>query len=68
MISKPCRAHCASVGETPVQHMFSALKIAVYLQLLVAAVIIHAFIPRFFTHTASDKMKAILEGRQPIGR
>ncbi len=68
MISKPCRAHCESVGETPVQHMFSALKIAVYLQLLVAAVIIHAFIPRLFTHTATNTMKAILEGRQSIGR
>jgi hypothetical protein len=68
MISKRCREHCASVGETPVQHLISALKIAVYLQLLVAAVTIHAFIPRFFTHTASDKMKAILKGRQSIGR
>ena len=63
MISKRCREHCASVGETPVQHLISALKIAVYLQLLVAAVTIHAFIPRFFTYTATRHMKRIIDER-----
>ena len=64
MISRRCRAHCESVGETPVQHMVSALKIAVELQLLVVAVTIHALVPRWFTHTASDKMEAILSRRK----
>ena len=65
MISKRCRAHCESVGETPVQHMISALKIAVELQLLVVAVTIHALVPRWFTHTASNKMEEILSRRKP---
>ena len=64
MISKRCRAHCESVGETPVQHMISALKIAVELQLLVVVVTVHAFIPRWFTHTASNKMGEILSRRK----
>jgi len=64
MISKRCRAHCESVGETPVQHMIAALKIAVELQLLVAVVTIHALIPRWFTHTASNKMEEILSRRK----
>ena len=64
MISERCRAHCESVGETPVQHMISALKIAVELQLLVVAVTVHAFVPRWFTHTASNKMEEILSRRK----
>ena len=63
MISKRCRAHCESVGETPVQHMISALKIAVKLQLLVVAVTVHAFIPRWFTYTATTHMKRIVDAR-----
>ena len=63
MISKRCRAHCESAGETPVQHMISALKIAAKLQLLVVAVTIHAFIPRWFTYTATTHMKRIVDAR-----
>jgi len=64
MFSKQCKLHLEKVGETGPQHMMKALKIAVKLQLLVPALIIHAFAPRFFTDTASKVMKQILESRE----
>ena len=64
MLSKQCRAHLDEVGETGLQHMAQALKVAVKLQLLVPALIIHGVAPRFFTHTATDVMTKILENRR----
>lgn len=66
MISQRCREHCASVGETPLQHLCSALRVALELQVLVVAVTIHALIPRWFTHTATNKMKQILSRRSNV--
>jgi hypothetical protein len=43
--------------------MLSALKVAIKLQLLVPALIIHSIAPRFFTRTASDTMRNILNNR-----
>tara|TARA_B100000683_G_scaffold238546_1_gene244493 strand:+ start:2634 stop:2834 length:201 start_codon:yes stop_codon:yes gene_type:complete len=63
MLSKQCRLHLESVGETGFQHMGKALKTALKLQLLVPALIIHSVAPRFFTTTATDVMKNILESR-----
>ena len=63
MISKQCRAHLQEVDETALQHMWTALKVAVKLQLLVPALIIHSVAPRFFKTTATDVMKDILEKR-----
>jgi len=63
MFSKQCKLHLEKVGETGLQHMIQALKIALRLQLLVPALIIHAFAPRFFTNTASKVMKEILDVR-----
>ena len=63
MFSKQCKAHLDEVGETGLQHMGKALKIAVKLQLLVPVLIIHAVAPRFFTKTASDTMRKILNDR-----
>ena len=63
MLSEKCKLHLEEVGETGPQHMMKALKIAVKLQLLVPALIIHAFAPRFFTNTASKVMKEILDVR-----
>ena len=63
MLSKQCKLHLESVGETGLQHMLTALKTAVKLQLLVPALIIHSVAPRFFTHTASNVLKNILESR-----
>ena len=64
MLSKQCKLHLEQVGETPLQHMKQALKTAVRLQLLVPALIIHSIAPRFFTKTASNVMKDILEKRK----
>ena len=64
MFSKQCKAHLEEVGETGFQHMWYALKVAVKLQLLVPALIIHSVAPRFFTTTASKTMKHILENRK----
>ena len=63
MFSKQCKLHLEKGGETGLQHMIQALKIALRLQLLVPALIIHAFAPRFFTNTASKVMKEILDVR-----
>jgi hypothetical protein len=64
MITRQCKEHCKSVGETPLQHFVSALQVALELQILVVAVTIHAFIPRWFTHTATNYMKRILARRR----
>lgn len=64
MISKKCKEHLDEVGESAFCHMLHALKVAVKLELLVLAVIVHAFIPRFFTHTATNAMKKIIEDRR----
>ena len=63
MFSKKCKQHLADVNETGLQHMISALRVAVKLQLLVPALIIHSVAPRFFTKTASETIKTILENR-----
>ena len=63
MFSKQCNAHLDEVGETGYQHMIQALKTAVKLQMLVPALIIHSVAPRFFTKTASNTMKKILNNR-----
>ena len=63
MLSKKCKLHLEEVGETGFQHLVKALKIALKLQLLVPVLVIHAFAPRFFTKTATNTMKEILDGR-----
>lgn len=63
MLSKQCKLHLKDVGETPLQHMGKALLIALKLQLLVPVVLIHSIAPRFFTKTASNTMRNILNDR-----
>ncbi len=63
MFSKQCKLHLEKQGETGLQHMKTALKTAVKLQLLVPTLIIHSVAPRFFTNTASTVMKDILDER-----
>ena len=63
MFSKECRKHLEEVEETGLEHMLAALKVAIKLQLLVPALIIHSIAPRFFKRTASDTMKNILSNR-----
>ncbi len=63
MFSKQCKAHLDEVGETGLQHMKTALKTAVKLQLLVPALVIHSVAPRCFTTTATDVMNKILKDR-----
>ena len=68
MFSEQCRAHLKEVDETAFQHMFHALKVAVKLQLVIPAIIIHAFVPRLFTHTGTNVMKNILEKRRGMDK
>ena len=63
MFSKKCVEHLNEVQETGLEHMLSALKVAIKLQLLVPALIIHSIAPRFFTRTASDTIRNILNNR-----
>ena len=64
MLSKQCKAHLEEVGETGLQHMGKALIVALKLQLLVPVVIIHSVAPRFFTKTATNTMRNILNDRK----
>ena len=64
MLSKQCKLHLKEVSETPLQHMKQALTTAIRLQLLVPALIIHSVAPRFFTKTATNVMKDILDKRK----
>ena len=64
MLSNKCRLHLKEVNETGLQHMVHALWVAIRLQLVIPALIIHAFAPRYFTHTASNLMKNILKERK----
>ena len=64
MLSNKCKLHLKEVNETGLQHMVHALWVAVRLQLVIPALIIHAFAPSFFTHTASNIMKSILKERK----
>ena len=64
MLSKQCKAHLDEVGETGLQHMGKALMVALKLQLLVPVVIIHSVAPRFFTKTATNTMRNILDDRK----
>jgi len=64
MLSNKCKLHLKEVNETGLQHMVHALWVAVRLQLIIPVVIIHAFAPSFFTHTASNMMKSILKERK----
>lgn len=68
MISEQCRAHLKEVDENAFQHMLQALKVAVKLQLVIPAIIIHAFVPRLFTHTGTNVMKNILEKRRGMDK
>ena len=64
MFSKQCKSHLESVNQTGLQHMVTALKTAVKLQLLVPALIMHSVAPRCFTNTATDVIRGILEKRK----
>jgi len=63
MFSKQCKLHLEEKGETGCQHMKAALTAAIRLQLIVPTLVIHAVAPRFFTDTASNVMKDILDKR-----
>tara|TARA_B100000902_G_scaffold300351_1_gene287927 strand:+ start:60 stop:251 length:192 start_codon:yes stop_codon:yes gene_type:complete len=63
MFSNQCKLHLKEVGETGPQHMLKALKVAVKLQLLVPALVVHSVAPRFFSKTATKVMTDILENR-----
>jgi hypothetical protein len=64
MLSKQCKAHLEEVGETGLQHMGKALMVALKLQLLVPVIIIHSVAPRYFTKTATNTMRNILNDRK----
>lgn len=63
MFSKKCRQHLNDVNETAFQHMWSAIKVAIKLQVLVPICIIHSVVPCLFTKTATNAMRKIIDGR-----
>ena len=63
MFSRKCREHLKEVNENGLQHLMHAIGVAITLQLLVPALLIHAIMPCFFTKTATRTMKKILENQ-----
>lgn len=61
MFSKKCKDHLKDADMGRIEHMFFALGIAVELMAAVIALIVHAFMPRFFTTYASDKIFDLAE-------
>jgi len=60
MFSKQCKAHLKAENVSAFAHMRRAITIALKLQLVVPALLIHSIAPRFFTKTASNVMKDCL--------
>ena len=63
MFSQRCRAHLKDVNESGLQHAKHALIFAAKLQLLVPAVVVHAFVPGLFTRTATRVMSNMINER-----
>lgn len=63
MFSRKCKEHLEEANESGCEHLSHAVSIAMTLQLLVPIIIIHGLMPRFFTKTATDAMKKIVEDR-----
>jgi hypothetical protein len=64
MFTKKCKQHLQDVNMTAIQHMRFALWLAGRLSLSVLALVVHAFVPRYFTTYAGDQideLHAILE-------
>ena len=60
MFSKKCKLHLEDVEQDGFTHMYRAIRVAIRLQLLVPALIVHSIVPRLFTDTATDVMNDIL--------
>ena len=56
MLTNKCKEHCKSVGQTRWQHFRFATGMALQMQVVTIALLIHALIPRFFISTASDRI------------
>lgn len=67
MLSRQCKLHLEEVGETGLEHAKQAVKVAIKLQMLVLALLVHAVAPRFFTNTATNVMENILKERKNDG-
>jgi len=63
MFSKQCKAHLDEVGLGPIAHMLRAWKIAFTFLLLFPVMIIHGLAPRFFTTTATNYMRKLLDAK-----
>ena len=61
MFSKQCKAHLNDVGLGPIAHMIRAWKIGFTFLWLFPVMIIHGLAPRFFTTTATDIMRKLLD-------
>jgi hypothetical protein len=54
--------HPQKVGETYMQHLRRALFTVLILLTVQATLVIHAFFPFLLVHTASNKLKYIIQG------
>ena len=64
MFSKQCKLHLEEANMTRWQHFKHAIGIMFRLKLVVGAVFIHAFAPRYFKTYATDTMKDILDSKK----
>ena len=61
MISKKCKQHLEEANMTRWQHFKHACHISWRLEKAAWAVFLHAFVPRWFTSTATDTCKDIVK-------
>ena len=61
MFSKQCKLQLETENKTGQEHLTDAVKTAVKLQLLVPALLVHAFAPRFFVEMSEDAITYFTE-------
>jgi hypothetical protein len=59
--------HPTSVGETYLEHLYRALKVAWRLVGASAACVVHALLPALFTTRASDTVSEVHDEIQQLG-
>ena len=61
MLSQQCKLQLDAEGKTGAEHFKDAVKTAAKMQLLVPALLVHAFAPRFFVEMSEDAIRRMMD-------
>ena len=61
MFSQQCKLQLDAEGKTGAEHFKDAVKTAAKMQLLVPALLVHAFAPRFFVEMSEDAINRMMK-------